>query len=600
MRRRNDLIPREDEKKLPAKLHKLFKYMKLVDWIFFVVSLVFIVSQVWLDLKLPDYMSQITTLIQTSGAVSDIWNVGIMMLLCAFGSLLSSVAVSFFSAKIAANFSKRLRKAMFDKVESFTLGEINAFSTASLITRSTNDVSQVQMLIVMGLQVVVKAPVMAVWAITKIAGKQWQWSLATAITVVIICLLLVIVMIATFPKFRRVQWLQDAINHTSRENLNGLRVVRAYNAEKYQEAKFKKANSELLHNQLFANRVLVILSPFMSLATSCLSMSIYWIGAILIMQTQSVAVRVDIFADMIVFMSYAMQVIMSFVMIIMVIMIMPRALVASGRINEVLETEPTIVDGEGVGECEAEGEVEFRNVSFTYPGGSGSVLTDISFTAKKGETVAIIGSTGAGKTTLVNLIPRLYDASEGTVLVDGVDVKEYKLDELYKRISYVSQRAFMFGGSIKENVTFGKNGDEDKLDESLRIAQAQEFISELEEGTDASIAQGGTNFSGGQKQRISIARALCRDAEIIIFDDTFSALDFKTDRILRDELKHSTVGITKFIVAQRIGTIMSADKIIVLDNGKQVGTGTHKELLETCEVYKQIALSQLSEEELAI
>lgn len=600
MRKRSDLIPREEEKKLPAKLHKLFKYMKLVDWIFFIISLVFIVSQVWLDLKLPDYMSQITTLIQTSGAVSAIWNVGIMMLLCAFGSLLSSVAVSFFSAKIAANFSKRLRKAMFDKVESFTLGEINTFSTASLITRSTNDVSQVQMLIVMGLQVVVKAPVMAVWAISKIAGKQWQWSLATAITVVIICLLLVIVMVATFPKFRRVQWLQDAINHTSRENLNGLRVVRAYNAEKYQEAKFKKANSELLHNQLFANRVLVILSPFMSLATSCLSMSIYWIGAILIMQTTSAAVRVDIFADMIVFMSYAMQVIMSFVMIIMVIMIMPRALVASGRINEVLETEPTIVDGEGVGECEAEGEVEFRNVSFTYPGGSGSVLTDISFTAKKGETVAIIGSTGAGKTTLVNLIPRLYDASEGTVLVDGVDVKEYKLDELYKRISYVSQRAFMFGGSIKENVTFGKNGDEDKLDESLRIAQAQEFISELEEGTDASIAQGGTNFSGGQKQRISIARALCRDAEIIIFDDTFSALDFKTDRILRDELKHSTVGITKFIVAQRIGTIMSADKIIVLDNGKQVGTGTHKELLETCEVYKQIALSQLSEEELAI
>lgn len=592
---------RDENKKLPAKLHKFFKYMKFREWLFFGISLIFILAQVWIDLKVPDYMSQITTLVQTEGStVKEIWNVGVMMLLCAFASLAASIIISYFAAQIAANFSKRLRKVMFDKVESFTLEELNAFSTASLITRSTNDVSQVQMLIIMSLQVVVKAPIMAAWAITKIAGKQWQWSLATAITVVIICSLLAIVMVVTFPRFRRVQWLQDALNHSSRENLTGLRVVRAYNAEQYQEAKFKKANTELLDNQLFANRTMVILSPFMSLAMNCLSMSIYWIGAILIMNTTVYAARVDIFADMIVFMSYAMQVIMSFIMIIMVIMIAPRALVAAGRVNEVLETEPKVVDGEGVEKTEKTGEVEFKNVSFTYPGGSGSVLTDISFKANKGETVAIIGSTGAGKTTLVNLIPRLYDATEGEVFVDGVNVREYKLDELYKKISYVSQRVFMFGGTIEKNVAFGDNAVPEKLDEALSIAQADEFISELEEGAQAHMAQGGTNFSGGQKQRISIARALCRDPEVIIFDDTFSALDFKTDRILRDALKESTKDVTKIIVAQRIGTIMGADRIIVLDEGRQVGMGTHRELLKTCEVYKQIALSQLSEEELAI
>lgn len=598
---RKNSIPKEEDKKLPAKLHKFFKYLKFREWLFFGLSLIFIFAQVWIDLKVPDYMSEITTLVQTEGStVKEIWNVGLMMLLCAFGSLAASIIISYFAAQIAASFSKRLRKVMFDKVESFTLEELNRFSTASLITRSTNDIGQVQMLIVMSLQVVVKAPVMAAWAITKIAGKQWQWSLATAITVVIICGLLAIVMVVTFPRFRRVQWLQDALNHTSRENLTGLRVVRAYNAEQYQEAKFKKANTELLDNQLFANRTMVILSPFMSLAMNCLSMSIYWIGAILIMNTTSYALRVDIFADMIVFMSYAMQVIMAFIMIIVVIMIMPRALVAAGRVNEVIETEPKVFDGVGVDETEKTGEVEFENVSFTYPGGSGSVLTDISFTAKKGETVAIIGSTGAGKTTLVNLIPRLYDATEGNVLVDGVNVKEYKLDELYKKIGYISQRAFMFGGTIEKNVAFGDNAVPEKIDEALRIAQADEFIAELDDGTQAHMAQGGTNFSGGQKQRISIARALCRDAEILIFDDTFSALDFKTDRVLRDELKKSTAEATKIIVAQRIGTIMGADKIIVLDEGRQVGIGTHRELLETCEVYKQIALSQLSEEELAI
>ena len=585
---------------------KLLKYMKSKEWIFFLISLVFIVSQVWLDLKLPDYMSQITKLVETAGsAMSEIWQAGGMMLLCSLGSLASSIAVCFLASRIAASFSKRLRAALFDKVESFSLEEINAFSTASLITRSTNDVMQVQMLIVMSMQVVIKAPAMAIWAITKIAGKAWQWSLATGIAVGAISVIMAIAMVLTFPRFRRVQWLQDALNHAARENLTGIRVVRAYNAEEYQQRKFEKANTDLLENQLFANRTMTLMAPFMSLAMNCLSMSIYWIGAMLISavvvnDAASIATRVDLFADMIVFMSYAMQVIMSFIMIVVVFIITPRALVAANRINEVLETEPKIIDGTYDGKNDLRGELEFRNVSFTYPGGNGNVLSDISFTAHRGETVAFIGSTGSGKTTLVNLIPRFYDVSEGAVLVDGVDVREYELSKLYAKLSYVSQRAVMFSGNIEDNIAFGENADKDKLETALNIAQTDEFIKELAEGTQAHVSQGGTNFSGGQKQRLSIARALCRDAEILIFDDTFSALDFKTDRELRDALKNETKDATKLIVAQRIGTIMSADKIIVLDEGRQVGMGTHRELLKNCEVYRQIALSQLSEEELAI
>ena len=585
---------------------KLFRYLKLKEWLYFLISLLFIVAQVFLDLKLPDYMSRITMLVETSGsAMGDIWSAGGMMLLCSLGSLASSITVCFLAARIAASYSKRLRAEMFNKVESFSLEEINAFSTASLITRSTNDVTQVQMLIVISLQVVIKAPTMAVWAVMKIAGKAWQWSLATAITVALLIIILSIAIVLTFPKFRRVQWLQDALNQSARENLTGIRVVRAYNAEDYQEKKFRKANTELLENQLFANRTMTLLSPFMSLSMNCLSMSIYWIGAVLINSiavesAASVAARVGIFADMIVFMSYAMQVIMSFLMIVMVAIVLPRALEAAKRILEVLKTEPKVVSGRLTDAGGVSGEVEFKNVSFTYPGGSGEVLSDISFKANKGETVAFIGSTGSGKTTLVNLIPRFYDASAGEVLVDGVNVRDYDLDTLYGKISYVSQKAVMFSGTIAENVAFGANAEPEKLDRAIEISRSADFVSELGEGTDAYVARGGTNFSGGQKQRLSIARALCRDAEILIFDDTFSALDFKTDRQLRDALKSETEGKTKLIVAQRIGTIMSADRIIVLDEGRIAGMGTHKELLKSCEVYRQIALSQLSEEELAI
>lgn len=586
---------------------KLLRYMKGREWLFFLVSLVFIISQVWLDLKLPDYMSEITTLVETEGsAMADIWASGGKMLLCSLGSLASSIIVCYLASSIAASFSRRLRAAMFDKVESFSMEEINSFSTASLITRSTNDVVQVQMLIVLSMQVVIKAPAMAIWAITKIAGKAWQWSLATGIAIVLLVGFLAIAMVLTFPKFRKIQWLQDALNHAARENLSGIRVVRAYNAEEYQERKFEKANTDLLKNQLFANRTMTLLSPFMNITMNCLNMSIYWIGAVLINavvieNAASIATRVDIFADMIVFMSYAMQVIMSFIMIVMVFIVAPRAFVAAKRINEVLETEPKIVDSaKPQPEETCVGEVEFRNVSFTYPGGNGNVLTDISFTAHRGETVAFIGSTGSGKTTLVNLIPRFYDVTEGAVLVDGVDVRDYELEKLYKKLSYVSQRAVMFSGDIEDNVAFGANADRAKLRDALHISQSEEFVDGLEDGVKSHVAQGGTNFSGGQKQRLSIARALCRDAEILIFDDTFSALDFKTDRELRDSLKAKTENETKLIVAQRIGTIMSADKIIVLDEGRQVGTGTHQELMKNCEVYRQIALSQLSEEELAI
>ncbi len=588
------------------KLLKLFRYLSAKEWLFCLFSLVFVFVQVVLDLMIPDYMSRITTLIETPGsAIGEVWSAGGMMLLCAFGSLVSSVAVCFFASRIAANFSKRLRKEMFYKVESFTLEEINSFSTASLITRSTNDVSQVQMMVVMSLQVVVKAPLMAVWAIMKIAGKAWQWSLATGIAVVLLVAILSIAIVRTFPRFKRIQWLQDSLNQSARENLTGIRVVRAYNAEAYQEKKFENVNTELLENSLYANRTMTLLSPFMGLVMNCLNMSIYWIGAVLISSVAAggatgIAARVDIFADMIVFMSYAMQVIMSFIMIVMVIIIAPRALEAAKRISEVLAAQPKVVSGTVTDSGDISGTVEFKNVSFTYPGGSGNVLSNVSFKADKGETVAFIGSTGSGKTTLMNLIPRFYDASEGEVLVDGVNVKDYELEALYARIGYVSQKVVMFTGTIEDNVAFGSNADKSRLNEALEISHSAGFVSELEDKEKAHMARGGTNFSGGQKQRLSIARALCRDAEILIFDDTFSALDFKTDRELRDALKARTAGQTKLIVAQRIGTIMSADRIVVLDEGHVVGMGTHRELLKSCEVYRQIALSQLSEEELAI
>lgn len=625
---------------------KLLRYLKRKEWLFFLLSLVFIAAQVWLDLKLPDYMSEITKLVETEGsAMNDIWTAGGMMLLCSLGSLASSVAVCFLASNIAAGFSKRLRSAMYYKVQSFSKNEIGRFSTPSLITRSTNDVMQVQMLIVMSMQVVIKAPLMAIWAITKIAGKAWQWSLATGITVAILMALMALILALTFPRFRRVQWLQDGLNRSARENLTGIRVVRAFNAEKYQHDKFQKSNTELRDNQLFANRAMTFISPIMSLSMNLLSMSIYWIGAILINSVslngaEALAQRVDIFADMIVFMSYAMQMIMSFLMMAAVFVIAPRAFVAAGRINEVLDTEPSVKDGYGEpeekdwvsmclldpdgsenavidlhgstvffgadavltirSEAASRQMIEFEHVSYRYPGGSGDVLSDISFKIARGQTVAIVGSTGSGKTTLVNLIPRFSDPTEGRILVDGTDVKNYTLKQLSEKISYASQKPLMFTGTVASNVAMGCSAEPERLEAALRIAQADEFVGSLPDGAESPVARGGVNFSGGQKQRLSIARALCRRSDILILDDSFSALDFKTDRALRNGLKYELGDTTVIIVAQRIGTIMGADKIIVLDDGRIAGIGKHRELLSDCEVYRQIALSQLSEEELAL
>ena len=625
---------------------KLLRYLKRKEWLFFLLSLVFIAAQVWLDLKLPDYMSEITKLVETEGsAMNDIWTAGGMMLLCSLGSLASSVAVCFLASNIAAGFSKRLRSAMYYKVQSFSKNEIGRFSTPSLITRSTNDVMQVQMLIVMSMQVVIKAPLMAIWAITKIAGKAWQWSLATGITVAILMALMALILALTFPRFRRVQWLQDGLNRSARENLTGIRVVRAFNAEKYQHDKFQKSNTELRDNQLFANRAMTFITPIMSLSMNLLSMSIYWIGAILINSVslngaEALAQRVDIFADMIVFMSYAMQMIMSFLMMAAVFVIAPRAFVAAGRINEVLDTEPSVKDGYGEpeekdwvsmclldpdgsenavidlhgstvffggdavftirSEAASRQMIEFEHVSYRYPGGSGDVLSDISFKIARGQTVAIVGSTGSGKTTLVNLIPRFSDPTEGRILVDGTDVKNYTLKHLSEKISYASQKPLMFTGTVASNVAMGCSAEPERLEAALRIAQADEFVGSLPDGAASPVARGGVNFSGGQKQRLSIARALCRRSDILILDDSFSALDFKTDRALRNGLKYGLGDTTVIIVAQRIGTIMGADKIIVLDDGRIAGIGKHRELLSDCEVYRQIALSQLSEEELAL
>lgn len=625
---------------------KLLRYLKRKEWLFFLLSLVFIAAQVWLDLKLPDYMSEITKLVETEGsAMNDIWTAGGMMLLCSLGSLASSVAVCFLASNIAAGFSKRLRSAMYYKVQSFSKNEIGRFSTPSLITRSTNDVMQVQMLIVMSMQVVIKAPLMAIWAITKIAGKAWQWSLATGITVAILMALMALILALTFPRFRRVQWLQDGLNRSARENLTGIRVVRAFNAEKYQHDKFQKSNTELRNNQLFANRAMTFITPIMSLSMNLLSMSIYWIGAILINSVslngaEALAQRVDIFADMIVFMSYAMQMIMSFLMMAAVFVIAPRAFVAAGRINEVLGTEPSVKDGYGEpeekdwvsmclldpdgsenavidlhgstvffggdavftirSEAASRQMIEFEHVSYRYPGGSGDVLSDISFKIARGQTVAIVGSTGSGKTTLVNLIPRFSDPTEGRILVDGTDVKNYTIKQLSEKISYASQKPLMFTGTVASNVAMGCSAEPERLEAALRIAQADEFVGSLPDGAASPVARGGVNFSGGQKQRLSIARALCRRSDILILDDSFSALDFKTDRALRNGLKYELGDTTVIIVAQRIGTIMGADKIIVLDDGRIAGIGKHRELLSDCEVYRQIALSQLSEEELAL
>lgn len=580
---------------------KIFRYLKKKEWLMIAISMIFIVSQVWLDLKLPDYMSEITKLIQTEGSkISEVIAAGAKMLVCAVGSMLMAVIVGYFAAKIAAGFAQRLRLLMFKKVTDFSMEEINRFSTASLITRSTNDITQIQMFIAMGLQVMIKAPILAVWAICKILGKSWQWTAATGGAVAFLMLIIAIVIIFALPRFKVIQNLNDNLNRVTRENLTGIRVVRAYNAENYQQRKFEKANEELTENHLFTGRVMSIMSPSMTIILSGISLAIYWIGAYLINKADMMN-KINIFSDMVVFSSYAIQVIMAFTMLTMIFIMLPRAAVSANRLNEVLNTKPKIIDGNKIPEGN-EGTIEFRNVSFKYPDAAGYVLRNINFKANKGDTVAFIGSTGSGKTTLVNLIPRFYDATEGEVLVDGINVKEYKLEELNNKLGYVPQKAVMFSGTVSSNVAYGENGTDGYTEQNIRqavdIAQGTEFVEKMENQYEALIAQGGANISGGQKQRLAIARAVCRKPEIYIFDDSFSALDYKTDRILRSALKRETADVTSIIVAQRIGTIKDADQIIVLDNGEIAGAGTHSELLKNCEVYKEIALSQLSKEEL--
>ncbi len=580
---------------------KIFRYLKKKEWLMIAISMIFIVSQVWLDLKLPDYMSEITKLIQTEGSkISEVIAAGAKMLVCAVGSMLMAVIVGYFAAKIAAGFAQRLRLLMFKKVTDFSMEEINRFSTASLITRSTNDITQIQMFIAMGLQVMIKAPILAVWAICKILGKSWQWTAATGGAVAFLMLIIAIVIIFALPRFKVIQNLNDNLNRVTRENLTGIRVVRAYNAENYQQRKFEKANEELTENHLFTGRVMSIMSPSMTIIMSGISLAIYWIGAYLINKADMMD-KINIFSDMVVFSSYAIQVIMAFTMLTMIFIMLPRAAVSANRLNEVLNTKPKIIDGNKIPEGN-EGTIEFRNVSFKYPDAAGYVLRNINFKANKGDTVAFIGSTGSGKTTLVNLIPRFYDATEGEVLVDGINVKEYKLEELNNKLGYVPQKAVMFSGTVSSNVAYGENGTDGYTEQNIRqavdIAQGTEFVEKMENQYEALIAQGGANISGGQKQRLAIARAVCRKPEIYIFDDSFSALDYKTDRILRSALKRETADVTSIIVAQRIGTIKDADQIIVLDNGEIAGAGTHSELLKNCEVYKEIALSQLSKEEL--
>ena len=586
---------------------RILKTLKAREWIYFALGVGFIVLQIFLDLTMPDYMSTITEL-AVSGAASgmaEIWKNGALMLACALGSALSSAVVGFFAARIAAAVSFRLRSQVFDKVESFSMEEINKFSTASLITRTTNDITQVQMVISMGLQVVVKAPVLAVWAIVKILGRNWKWSVVTACAVIVMILMMIVLLIAVFPKFRKVQKLTDNLNAVTRENLTGVRVVRAYNAEEYQEKKFEKANEELTRTQLFTSRAMAVLSPVMTIVMSGLTLAIYWIGAYLIGDLPTAAERASLFGQMTAFSGYAMQVVMAFMMLAMIFIILPRALVSVKRIGEVLDTEASIKDGTLTAAPEGSpvGTVEFRHVSFKYPDASEYVLHDMSFKAERGQTVAFIGSTGSGKSTAINLVPRFYDATEGEVLVDGVNVKDYTLAALHDKIGYVPQRAVMFSGTVESNVAYGeKTGmefDRDKVKEAVRVAQGKEFVEKMDGGYSAHIAQGGTNVSGGQKQRLAIARAVCREPEIYIFDDSFSALDYKTDRLLRSALKEETGNATSLIVAQRIGTIRDADLIVVLDEGNVVGKGTHEELLKTCKVYREIALSQLSEEELA-
>ena len=584
-------------------MFKLLKNLTKKDILLAIICIALIVGQVGLELKMPDYMSEITRLVQTEGSqMKDIVQNGAYMLACAFGSLIFAAFAGYFASSVSSNFSMRTRKKVFDKVANLSTQEVKQFSTSSLITRTTNDITQIEMLVSMGLQLMIKAPVTAVWAVLKILNKGWQWSLATGIAVIILLSVISILISIVMPRFKIVQKLIDRINGVTRENLTGIRVVRAFNAEEYQENKFEEVNNRLTRQQIFNQKTFSVLQPIMNVVMHILTLFIYIIGAYLIKEALMTD-KLAIFSDMIVFSSYAMQVILSFLMLAMIFMMLPRAEVSADRINEVLDTDITIKSGKVKENKTGEvGTVEFKNVSFKYPDADEYLLKNISFKANKGDVVAFIGSTGSGKSTLINLVPRFYDATEGEVLVDGVNVKEYDSEFLFNKIGYVPQKAVMFNGTVTSNVAYGDNGKDeislDKVKEAIKVAQATEFVEKMDDKYDEHIAQGGTNVSGGQKQRLSIARAIARDPEIYIFDDSFSALDYKTDYILRKELKKYTKDATTLIVAQRIGTIMNADKIIVLDEGKVAGIGTHKELLKSCDVYQQIALSQLSKEEL--
>lgn len=581
-------------------MFKLLKSFRKKEWLITIVSVCLIVMQVWLELKMPDYMSKVTILVQTEGSkMSDILVNGGYMLLCAFGSLVGAIIVGYSIALLSAGFSKKLRGKLFRKVEEMSMSEVKGFSTNSLITRTTNDITQVEMFVGFGLQLLIKAPVTAVWAITKILNKSWEWSVVTSVAVVILLVVIGILTIIVLPKFKIVQKLTDKLNEVTRENLTGIRVVRAFNAEDYQEKKFKNVNDDLTNLQLFNQKSMSIMSPVMYLIMYMLTLIIYFIGAFLIKDAM-MADKIALFGDMVVFSSYAMQIIMSFLMLAMIFMILPRAEVSASRINEVLDTNISVKDGNVETKKEV-GTIEFKNVSFKYPDAEEYVLRNISFKANKGDTVAFIGSTGSGKSTLVNLVVRFYDVTEGEILIDGRNIKDYKLEYLYKLIGYVPQKAVMFNGTVNSNIAYGDAKEvitDNRIKEAAKVAQADDFVSKMDDGYASHIAQGGTNVSGGQKQRLAIARAIAKNPEIYIFDDSFSALDYKTDAVLREELKKYTKDATSLIVAQRIGTIMNADKIIVLDNGTSVGVGTHEELLKSCEVYKEIALSQLSKEEL--
>lgn len=585
------------------KMIKLLKNLPKRNWFMMLFAIGFVVLQVWLDLTIPDYMADITSLVQTDGSkMADIMAAGGKMLLCAFGSLAATVVVAIISSRIASDFSAVLRAKLFNKVQGFSMEEIGRFSTASLITRSTNDVTQVQMFVTMGFQVLIKAPILAIWAVCKISAKSWQWTFSTGVAVAVLLIIVGLCVSIALPKFKKLQELTDDINRVTRENITGINVVRAYNAEKYQETKFETANNNLTKTQLFTSRTMSFMMPGIQLIMSGLPLAIYWIGAYLINKADMTS-KITLFSDMVTFSSYAMQIVMAFMMMVMVFIILPRASVAAKRINEVLDTEATIEDGDkDIKDSGIRGEIEFKNVNFKYPDAEDYVLSDISFSVKKGETLAIIGATGCGKSTVINLIPRFYDVTEGEVLVDGINVKDYKQKELRNKIGYVSQKATLFGGTVKSNIAYGDNGKdgfmESDIVDSVYVAQASEFVEKMDEGYDSYIAQGGGNLSGGQKQRLSIARAVCRHPEIFIFDDSFSALDYRTDRALRSALKKECADATKIIVAQRIGTIRDADKIIVLENGTIAGMGKHDELMKNCEVYRQIAYSQLSKEEL--